>query len=384
MSPPDFSRMALPEFRSFIREWLAAHCPESIRRPFDRLQGEEALSWQRIRFRGGIVAPGWPVEHGGMGLSVDRQIAMTEEFERYRVARTVDAGISMLGPTLIKFGTEAQKAYYLPRILSGEHRWCQGYSEPGAGSDLASLSTSAVRDGDDYVIDGQKTWTSYAHDATHCFMLVRTSVEDRPQKGITFVLADMRNGGVTVRPITNIAGHREFCEVFLDGLRTPINNRVGEEGHGWTIAKSLLGFERIAIGTPALSRLALETYRRLASELGEANNPVVRHERERLELRYAELDCLFREIVDAATRGIYDDVELSILKLTSSELFQAIAQATQALAAEAGAIGVWGEGSSALDLRQLYMISRPASIFGGTSEIQRNILSKRWLNLPER
>jgi 3-oxochol-4-en-24-oyl-CoA dehydrogenase len=369
-------------FRQTIRQWLRNHCPDSIRRPVDRLQGAEALSWHRIRYEHGLIAPGWPREYGGMALPVDEQIVMLEEFERHRVARTFDMGISMLGPTLMRFGSEAQKAYYLPRALSGEHIWCQGYSEPGAGSDLASLRTAALRDGDDYVVTGQKIWTSNANHATHCFLLVRTSQGSRKQEGISFLLVDLKSPGIRIRPIRTLAGHLDFCEVFYDQVRVPVSNRVGEEGQGWTLAKSLLGFERLTIGSPAPARLAIDMYKKAVRTLGVQSDPVCRDELALLELELEALTCLFRASVEAMARGQIVDTDLSILKIVACEVFQSACERLMAMAAEFAAAGSLGTADGDLDLRQLFMVSRPQSIYGGANEVQRNILSRQWLNLP--
>ena len=379
----DLTSLPTDRFRAEIRGWLQAHCPPAIRRPVDRLQGAEAEEWHRIRHAHGIIAPGWPTEYGGLDLSVDQQIVLADEFARHGVARTFEVGTAMLGPTLIRFGTEGQKRRYLPRLLSGEDQWCQGYSEPGAGSDLAALSTAAVRDGDHYVVNGQKIWTSNANHSTHCFLLVRTSREGRKQEGITFLLVDLATPGVRVRPIRNLAGHEELCEVFYDDVRVPVADRVGEEGQGWSIAKSLLGFERLAIGSPAPAQLGLAYYHKVVAALGIADAPAVRAERARLELRLHALTCLFRDAVNAMAADRVIETDLSVLKIVASELFQAITEAMLARAAEHGAAGRLATADGELDIGQLYLIARPATIFGGSSEVQRNILAKRWLNLPD-
>jgi alkylation response protein AidB-like acyl-CoA dehydrogenase len=369
-------------FRALLRDWLHRYCPDTIRRPFDRLLGAEALEWHKLRHAHGLAAPGWPREYGGMALPVRHQIVLLEEFERHGVARFFDMGVAMLGPTLIKFGTDAQKRHYLPRILSGEDTWCQGYSEPGAGSDLASLTTTALRDGDHYVINGQKAWTSNAHHATHCFVLARTSREERKQQGISFLLVDLRLPGVRVHPLENLAGHEELCDVFYDEVRVPAASLVGAEGQGWAIAKSLLGYERLAIGSPGPARLAISSYRRIAAALGLGSDARVRDEQFQLDLRLHALTCLFRTAVEAVAAGQPIDADLSVLKLVSSELVQSAAAKAMALAAEQGATGSIDTPEGPLDLQQLFMISLPTTIFGGSSEVQRNILAKHWLHLP--
>jgi len=374
--------LPVDEFRATIRRWLFDHCPEAIRRPIDRLQGDEAENWHRIRFDGGVIAPSWPRDHGGMGLSVEQNIILLEEFDRHGVARTFEIGIAMLGPTLLRYGTDAQKRHYLPRILSGEDQWCQGYSEPGAGSDLASLRTAAVRDGDHYVVNGQKIWTSNANHSTHCFVLVRTDDSGRKQEGISFLLVDLNTPGVTVRPIRNLAGAEELCEVFYDDVRVPVESLVGNEGQGWEIAKSLLGFERLAIGSPAPAQLAIRLYRETARAVGKADDPLVHDILARLEMRLHALTSLFGEAVAAMASDRVIESDLPVLKIEAAELFQTAAEKALDLAGELGARGTIVTDGGMRNLAQLYMISRPTTIFGGTNEVQRNILAKRWLGLP--
>ncbi|WP_176590596.1 MULTISPECIES: acyl-CoA dehydrogenase family protein [Sphingobium] len=375
---------ALPDdlFREEIRAWLQRGCPPAIRRPFDRIVAEEARAWHRLRNAQGLAAPGWPKEFGGAGLSVDQQIALAEEYERHRIARYYDMGVTMLGPTLIRYGTKEQQDFYLPRILSAEHVWCQGYSEPNAGSDLASLRTRAVRDGDDYIVNGQKIWTSIAHHATHCFALVRTSDAGRKQEGITFLLIDLATPGIRIRPIETLVGYAEFCELFFDDVRVPVANRVGEEGKGWTIAKSLLGFERLSVASPALARLAFASLRRLATTLGLQDDPHYHDVEADAALRIHELTCLFRIATANMISGAPVDADLSILKVTAAELLQYLTAQIIELVDERALDGVIATADGAIDVRQMLMMSLPASIFGGTSEVQRNILAKQWLDLP--
>lgn len=372
----DWASLDEPEFRAGIRDWLEAHCPSSIRRPFDRIVGETARQWHRQRNEGGLAAPGWTKEFGGAGLSIDQQLWLAEEYERYGIARFYDMGITMLGPTLIRYGTPGQQDYYLPRLLSAEHVWCQGYSEPNAGSDLAGLRTKAVRDGDVYVVSGQKIWTSIAHHATHCFALVRTDDSGRKQEGISFLLIDLATPGITVRPIETLIGYAEFCEVFFDEVRVPVANRVGEEGKGWTIAKSLLGFERLSVASPALSRLTLKSLRRLAGHLGIADDRDYRETETRVVLRLHEITSLYKQVAAAMSQGGNVDAELSVLKIASAELFQYLTGKVLEYADEHGLDDVIATADGPIDVRQLFMMSIPASIFGGTSEIQRNILAK--------
>lgn len=376
------SELASGTLRELFREWLDTNCPQRFRRPADRLLGAEALEWHHIRNGAGLVAPGWPTEFGGLGLGIDQQLAWHDALEEVGVARWFEQGVTMLGPTLIKHGSPEQRAHILPKILSGEQVWCQGYSEPGAGSDLAALRTRAVRDRDTYRVTGQKIWTSAANHSTHCFMLVRTSSEGRKQEGISFLLVDLSTPGITIRPIRNLAGHDELCEVFYDDVVVPSSNLVGAEGEGWTIAKSLLGFERLAIGNPAPVRLTISTFRKAAEALGRLLDPLVVEELGKLEIRLQSLNFLFRETAAAFEAGEPIEMDLSVLKITQSELWQEAAAALLSMAREHGATGILEAAGESLDLAQLYLTSRPATIYGGTNEIQRNILAKRWLDLP--
>ena len=214
----DWNALDDARFRATVREFFEAQYPGEWRYPQRRLRWAEIGPWYLTLSKNGWIAPSWPTQYGGMGLSPEKLIIFIEEQERWGVARAPDMGITMVGPLLIHHGNDAQRAHYLPRIIAGEHIWCQGYSEPNSGSDLASLRTEAVVDGDDFVVNGQKTWTTLAQDATHIFLLVRTDKSAKKQEGISFLLVDMKTPGITVRPIRNIAGNEDFCEVFLDCL----------------------------------------------------------------------------------------------------------------------------------------------------------------------
>jgi len=238
-------------FRAEARAFFEGEFPEEFKFLPRRMRWSECRDWYLKLSKKGWIAPNWPREHGGMGLSPSKLLIYFEETERAGVGRMPDQGITMVGPTLIRFGNDAQRARYLPKIIAGDAIWCQGYSEPNAGSDLASLRTEALPDGDDYVINGSKIWTSMAHDATNIYVLARTDRQaKKKQEGISFFLVDMKTPGITLRTIRNIAGHEEFCQVFFDNVRTPKENLVGELHKGWTIAKGLLGFERLNIGSP--------------------------------------------------------------------------------------------------------------------------------------
>ena len=378
----DLNLLSDDAFRTRFRTWLEKHCPEDVRRPAHRLRGKRARAWFRLLYECGWRAPAWPREHGGMGLSIPKLIIYDEELDRAQVSRSINFGDSHLGPTLIKLGTEEQRRQYLPRILSCEDWWCQGYSEPNAGSDLASLKTRAEPDGDHFIINGQKTWSSYAADATHVFLLVRTSTEAIKQKGITFILADMSTPGITVKPIINLAGDDDFCEVFYDNVRVPAANVVGKVGDGWAVSRSLLGMERLFIGSPRNSQIAMQALKSVGEVLGISGQPQFADVWAELSLEQHALNCLYRETARALAEGRYPENELSMLKIVVTELAQRTTEAMLELAGEYGSIGKIPLGNDEIDIRQLYMITRAATIYGGSSEIQRNILSKRMLALP--
>ena len=242
---PEQERHFREEVRAFLDESLTPEILEAGRKTTSVFAPvKEAMAWQRLLHAKGWAAPHWPKEYGGTGWSVGQRAVFAEELVRAEAPPLIPMGLQMCGPCLIGFGTEEQKAHYLPRILSGEDVWCQGYSEPGAGSDLASLKTFAESDGDDYVINGTKIWTTYAHHANRMFLLVRTRRDGKPQAGITFLLLDMNTPGITVEPIVGLDEVPEQCQVFFDNVRVPKRNRVGEENDGWTVAKYLLTFER--------------------------------------------------------------------------------------------------------------------------------------------
>lgn len=375
---------ALPDeaFRLRFRSWLEKNCPDDVRRPAHRLRGKRAREWFRLLYENGWRAPAWPREYGGMGLSIPKLIIYDEELDRAQISRTVDMGESHLGPTLIKLGTEEQRRRYLPSMLNCEQWWCQGYSEPNAGSDLASLRTRAELDGDHFVINGQKIWSSFAADATHVFLLVRTSTEAVKQKGITFILADMSTPGITVKPIINLAGDDDFCEVFYDNVRVPVANVIGRVGDGWAVSRSLLGMERLYIGSPRNSQIAMQALEAMGKALGISDEPQFADAWAELSLELHAVQCLYRETARALGEGRVPENELSMLKIASTEHFQRTTEALLELAGEYGSIGSVPWGNDRIDMRQLYMLARPATIYGGSSEIQRNILSKRLLTLP--
>ncbi len=381
----DWNALSDAEFRRIVRNEFETHYPADLRYPPRRLRWEENGSWYLRMAEKGWIAPNWPAEYGGMGLSVQKLLIFQEEAERWGIARYQDHGTLMLGPVLMKWGTEEQRRKYLPDVLACKAIWCQGYSEPGSGSDLASLKTKAVRDGDEFVITGQKIWTTLAQDATHMFVLVRTDPDAKKQEGISFMLLDMAQKGVTVRPIRDIAGHEEFCEVFLDEARTPASNLVGELNKGWTVAKSLLGFERIHIGSPKMPEYGLTVLERVAQAQGVWDDPVFREKYVALKLDVAHLTDAYNHFTGIVVRGEALGQDVSYLKIWASETFQRIADLVVETAGPFAAInGEVGIGNSEIDVLASFYKSRPPTIYGGTNEIQRTIIAQQVLGLPRR
>ena len=380
--PADLDAMPDEAFRLHLRAWIEAEYPAHIRNPEKRLHWDENKVWYFKLAEKGWLCPGWPREFGGMGLSPAKQIIYTEEMERHGAARTNDHGIVMLGPLVIRYGDAAQQARFLPKILNGEHVWCQGYSEPNSGSDLASLRTEAVDAGDHYVVNGQKTWTTLASDANWIFLLVRTDKAAKKQEGISFLLVDMASPGISVRPIVNLEMHDEFCEVFFDEVRVPKENLVGQLNKGWDMAKALLSFERIYLGSPRQSAYALGRLRLLGERIGVADEPhfAERYARHRCDLE--DLKALYSRYVAVLKQGRPLGADVSQLKVLQSELFQRITETALEVAGENAGLFAPMEGNRDLNPGGLYIQARPTSIYGGTNEIQRNILAKNVLGLP--
>ena len=380
---PEEDINALPDelFRRRFRGFLETHYPAELRqdhlRPFRRMNGAETRRWMSLVQRHGWRAPEWPRAYGGLGLSFRKQRIYNAEMERIGVARMIDNGVTQLGPTLMKYGTDAQKRHYLPRILACEDYWAQGYSEPNAGSDLASLRTRAVRDGDHFIVNGQKIWTTLAMEATHCYALVRTGNYDRKQQGISFLLIDLTLPGVEIRPIMHIAGEEELCEVFFTEVKVPVENLVGPLDEGWTVAKALLGHERIWLASPNLAIKAMMLAERLVVETGRADDSGVM---DRLALLAADLHDyqLWYEAICRRVEGGEDiGPEASALKVYITELTQRITEFNLELGQDLGAIaGPVTLGDTATDLYWQFAMSRPGTIYAGCNEVQRDILAK--------
>lgn len=379
----NWNEMTDDAFRAEVARFIEGHCPAVLRYLKDRPRLAQVLDWQKAMGKAGWLCPAWPVEYGGMGLSPAKQLIYLEEMENLGAPRLLDQGMINFGPLLIAHGTEAQKAEYLPKIISCEHIWCQGYSEPNAGSDLASLKTEAVLDGDEFVINGSKIWTSMAMDANMIFALVRTDKTVRKQAGISFVLIDLKQPGVTVRTIENIAGREELCEVFFDNVRTPKENLVGALNDGWRLSKTLLGHERIWSGSPRQSFSALFNLRRIAEALGKFDDPVFADKYQMLELDTRDLGSAYALVQQKVVRGESLGAEVSILKIWATENCQRITETLLEAAQDAG--GLSGDvtiGDLEIDIAMPFFDSRAPTIYGGSSQVQRNIIAKTVLNLP--
>lgn len=384
MTQVDRNALGDEDFRQQWRAWIEAHYTSPLRDPLRRLTGEAARQWLRAQHRDGWRAPALPAEHGGMGLSLRKQLIYQQELERFGVARPMDMGLRLLAPVLLRYGTPQQRAVYLPRILSADDVWCQGYSEPNAGSDLANLRTAAQDRGDHFVVSGQKTWTTMASDSNMIFMLARTSVEARRQQGISFLLADMATPGIRVRPIRTLAGDEHFCEVFFDDVAVPRANLVGAVGDGWAVGKALLGFERFSHGSPELLRHALSVLWRTGAALALQDDDRYREVLARHACDVADATALYEQVCETALAGGDADDDFSMLKLFNAEATQRIAEAVQELAGQhGGLLGTAPHLGLPDDLEWLYMITRPLTIFGGTAQVQRNLIAQRALALPK-
>lgn len=379
----DWNSLSDDEFRKTIADFFARHVPQHLRHLNRRPRWAEVREWYMTLSRSGWLVPGWPVEWGGRGLSPSKMLVYVEELERGGAPRVMDQGLMNLGPVLIARGSDEQRGYFLPKILSGEHLWCQGYSEPNAGSDLASLRTEARLDGDEFIVNGHKIWTSVAFDANHMFALVRTDKSVKKQAGISFLMIDMRQPGVTVRPIRNIAGHEELCEVFLDNVRTPSNYLVGELNGGWQIAKTLLGFERIWSGSPRQSTIALLRLERLARAIGKMDDPVFADRFTQTMMDVLDSASAYERFAQIMRTGGSFGFEVSMLKIWATETCQRVTELMVETAEEFGTLtGEVSIGNEPLDILYPFLDCRAFTIYGGSSQVQRNILARNVLNLP--
>jgi len=366
-------------FREEVRAWLAANLPEALRRKvasYAHLTKEDLLGWHRILARQKWVAPAWPKEWGGTDWNVVERYIFEEECGYAGAPPLIPFGLTMCAPVLLRFGAPAQKQHFLPRIYNGDDFWCQGYSEPGSGSDLASLKTRAAREGGHYVVNGQKTWTTLGHYADWIFCLVRTeNVPGKRQEGISFLLIDMKTPGITVRPLILMDGGHEVNEVFFDDVRVPVENLVHEEGKGWTVAKYLLGHERMNTARIGTSRRELEELKALAATQRKDGRPLIDDPRFRDKVTRVEVALMALEItnlrfLDQLRGGRAPGAEVSMLKITGTEIQQALTELMM------DALGPLGEA-----LAPRYCNFRKTSIYAGSNEIQRNIIAKLALGL---
>ncbi len=385
-------------FRAEVRDWLAKRVPADLKgRGFaasraDRAEVDRLREWQRTLHKAGYVGIDWPAEYGGRGASIMEQIILYEEMSRAASPQPVNrGGLSMLGPTLMKHGTSAQRAAHLSKILTGEEIWCQGFSEPNAGSDLANLQTRAVLDGDAYVLNGQKVWTSMAHVADWGFFLVRTDPAAPKHKGITFILIDMKTPGISIRPLRQITGEAEFNEVFLENVRVPATNVVGKVNEGWGVALTTLAYERdvltmirhISLRT-ALERLVALAKRTIKNGQPASRDPVMRQRVASLAVAERCLQLNGYRSLTQILRGKAPGPEGSTSKLFWSQVDQDLADVATEV------IGLYSQIASPSPLApddgqwEFYaLLARGSGIRAGTSEILRNILGERVLGLPK-
>jgi pimeloyl-CoA dehydrogenase len=366
------------EVRAFIRDRLPAEIRERLRQGHAPRK-QDTVAWHRILHERGWVAPHWPVEYGGAGLGIAERLILLDEMARACAPMPLGFNIAMLGPVLLRYGTEAQKRYFLPRLSNLDTWFCQGFSEPGSGSDLASLRTRAVREGDHYIVDGQKTWTTSAHHADWIFALVRTAQAERKQDGISFLLIDLKTPGITIRPIVSIDGEHHLNEVFFDRVRVPVDKLVGEEGRGWDCAKFLLGSERATIANVGLYWERLAYAHERAAAMRQGGERLI--DDESLQVELATLGAEIRALELTHWRFLLDSDSArsmpgfaSVLKLKGSELIQEL---TTLLARLAGPDGLERRASEPSVNR--YFFYRATTIYGGSSEVQKDILAKTLL-----
>ena len=384
------------EVQRFLRDEVPPRLTAKVRNG-QHLSKADLEEWHALLNQRGWLANHWPREYGGPGWNAVEKFIFEHECALAYAPRTIPFGVNMLGPVLIKYGNEAQKRYWLPRILSGADWWCQGYSEPGAGSDLASVKTSAVRRGDHYVVNGQKTWTTLGQHANMIFCLVRTDRDAKAQEGISFLLVDMNSPGVEVRPIITLDGEHEVNEVFFTDVKVPLENLVGEENRGWTCAKYLLTYERTNIAGVGFSVAALERLKGVAQRVRKngrplANDPLFAARMAKVEIDLENMKTTNLRVIAAVAGGGVPGAESSMLKIRGTEIRQELNSLTRramgphalpfiAEALEEGYAGEAAGPAEASFAAVQYFNNRKLSIFGGSNEIQKNIISKMILGL---
>jgi alkylation response protein AidB-like acyl-CoA dehydrogenase len=378
-------------FRQEVQDFLARELTDDVRPPDDAVLGvgtgedESDMLWLKKLATKKWVAPAWPKEYGGAGLSVMQQFIYNEELARARAPRPNFLGVGLVGPTIIVHGNDEQKRTYLPGLLSGDAYWCQGFSEPGSGSDLASLQTKAVQDGDDFIVNGQKIWTSGAHRSDRMILLARTDQDAPKHKGISCFLLDMKSPGVSVQALTNMADMHSFNEVFLDNVRVPKTDLLGELNRGWYVAMTTLAFERSGIiNAVALEQLLLEIVDATRPFRAANGSAAGRYELAERMIEVNVAIMLSRRVASIQAKGLMPVQEASLNKLYCSELGQRIAKTGIRLA---GPHGQLGPGSPYAPLKgrieRMYRIQVGSTLAGGTSEVQRNIIAQMGLGLPK-
>jgi alkylation response protein AidB-like acyl-CoA dehydrogenase len=371
-------------FRQEARAWIDANLPQSLRGWTVRPPPADVMPWYRKLSQRGWIAPHWPKEYGGMGAALGEQIILAEEFARASAPHLPVQGINHIGPILMTFGTEAQKAKHLPAILRGDVIWAQGYSEPGSGSDLASLSTRAELRGDKFIVNGHKIWQTWGHHADWMFMLIRTDPNaEKKQAGISFLLVKLDTPGIKTRPIVTIANDDELSENFFDNVEVPAENLVGPLNGGWAIANHLLAHERLGIANPQVAIEAIARIEALGRANGQIENPVFQDRIAAVRIKVVTQAALFSHAASLTANGRHLGPDAAILKLVATDVLHAI---VDLLVETAGAHGAdlrrQPTADGDVDVTQLFLLSRRASIYGGSSEILRGIVAKRVLNLP--
>lgn len=379
-------------FSAEVRAYLSDNLPAELARKVrynQRLTRDDYTSWQDVLAARNWYAVGWPASAGGPGLTQTQRYLFEREYGALSCPHPCQFGIAMTGPVIFTFGNDEQKARFLPGIRENKDFWCQGYSEPGAGSDLAALKTTAVREGDHYRVNGQKIWTTWANWADWMFCLVKTDLEVKPQRGISFLLIDMRSPGITVRPIKTIDGDEEFNEVFFNDVLVPVENRIGEEGQGWTYAKFLLEFERFSMSGAARSRRVLSEIRADAEALGKADDARLAERLTRLEIELLALEHMELHLLARSVGGENPGPEASKLKIRGTEIAQALSRLRVDLHAENCLVHSEAfldaleasDNPSAMGAIATYLNQRKLTIWGGSNEVQRMILAKQILEL---
>ncbi len=394
------------EFRGEVRSYLREATPAELKYKVENgieMQRDDVIGWHRILYRKGWVAPNWPAEHGGPGWTLTQKYIFDEELGFAGAPRLVTFGINMCGPVLMGFGTEAQQQRFLPPMLAGDHVWCQGYSEPGAGSDLASLKTTAVRDGDEWVINGSKMWTTKAHWADWCFLLARTSSAGRKQEGITFILVDLKTSGIEIRPIILMDGLHETNQVFYTDVRVPVENTVGVVDEGWSIGKYLLAHERMSGGSLGTQKTLLRQLKAIAADDEQnggrplAEDPDFSRTVAEVELELRTLETFTLRAIDKYSSdgelgGKALGAEANIFKIRNSEILQRLTELKMMALGYYAAPYVlsalsdgWNEppigAEYANGCMPTYLHFRKVSIYSGSNEIQHNIIAKAELGL---